>query len=229
MSDAGLIAEYRLHVEIRHSERILIAIDHILTESQTLLSDLDAIAVSIGPGSFTGLRVGLATAKGLLMGTDKQMVLVPTLEAMAAGFPYSRMPVAPVIHARKDEIYWSLFDLSEGTPRRLYPDAAASPQEMLDQLAGLKEVLFVGDGALRRRDLILENRPGGAFFPPPALQFPSAAAVAALGLLKFSKGERTHPAEAVPLYLKASTAELKWSEGQGKMGSDLPIRADHAS
>lgn len=229
MSDAGLIAEYRLHVEIRHAERILIAIDHVLTESKTALSDLDAVAVSIGPGSFTGLRVGLATAKGLLMGIDKPVVLVPTLEAMAAGFPYSRMPVVPLIHARKDEVYWSLFDLQDGTPRRVHPDAAASPREMLDQIAGLKEVLFVGDGAAKRRDLILERRPAGSFFSPRALQFPSAAAVAELGLLKFSKGEITDPAEAVPLYLKASTAELKWNEGQGKMGSELPIRADHAT
>jgi tRNA threonylcarbamoyladenosine biosynthesis protein TsaB len=229
MSDAGLIAEYRLHVEIRHSERILIAVDHILTESQTPLSDLDAIAVSIGPGSFTGLRVGLATAKGLLMAIGKPIVLVTTLEAMAASFPYSKMPVVPLIHARKDEVYWSLFDLQEGLPRRLHPDAAASPEEMLNQIAGLKEVLFVGDGALKRRDLIVEKRPEGAFFPPRALQFPSAAAVAELGLSKLSKGETTDPAEAVPLYLKASTAELKWKTGEGKMGSDLPIRADHAS
>ena len=229
MSDSGLIAEYRLHVEVRHSERILIAIDHVLTESKTALSDLDAVAVSIGPGSFTGLRVGLATAKGLLMGAGKPMVAVPTLEAMAAGFPYSRMPVAPLIHARKDEVYWSLFDLHDGTPRRLHPDAVGSPREMLDRIASLKEILFVGDGAVKRRDLILEQRPDGSFFPPLALQFPSAAAVAELGLLKFSKGEKTDPAEAVPLYLKASTAELKWNEGRGKMGADLPIRADHAS
>ncbi len=228
MSDAGLIAEYRLHVEARHSQRILVAVDHVLTESKTALSDLDAIAVSIGPGSFTGLRVGLATAKGLLMGIGKPIVLVPTLEAMAAAFPYSKMPVAPFIHARRNEVYWAVFDLQEGAPRRLRPDTASSPQEAVDQMGELGAVIFVGDGAIKHRDLILERKPGRAFFPPRALQFPSAAGVAEQGLLKLAKGEVTHPAEAVPVYLRPSTAELKWSEGQGKMGPDLPIRADHA-
>jgi tRNA threonylcarbamoyladenosine biosynthesis protein TsaB len=222
MSDAGLIAEYRLHVEIRHSERLLVAIDHILTESQTSLSELDAIAVSVGPGSFTGLRVGLATAKGLVMGAEKAMVLIPTLEAMAAAFPYSKMRVAPFLHARRDEVYWALFDLSEGFPRRLLPDTAASPQDALDQIGDAGDVLFVGDGAVKHRDLILKGRSGQAFFPPRALQFPSAAAVAELGLLRFLKGETTPSTEAVPVYLRPSTAELKWEAGQGKMGSGSP-------
>lgn len=221
MGDGGLIGEYRLHVEIRHSQRLMVAIDHLLTESGTALGDLDAIAISIGPGSFTGLRVGLATAKGLALGADKPMVLVPTLEAMAAAFPYSRMRVASWIHARRDEVYWALFDLREGPPRRLSPDAAGSPQEGLDQIGGSEEVLFVGDGAIKHRDLILERRPDGAFFPPRALQFPSAASVAELGLLKYLRGETTPSAEVVPVYLRASTAELKWKAGQGKMGSGL--------
>lgn len=220
MGDAGLIGEYRLHVEIRHSQRIMVAIDHLLTESGTALADLDAIAISVGPGSFTGLRVGLATAKGLALGADKPMILIPTLEAMAAPFPFSRMRIAPFLHARREEVYWSLFDLHEGLPRRLAPDAAGSPQEALDQIGESGEVLFVGDGAVKHRDLILERRPAGSFFPPRALQFPSAAGVAELGLLKYLKGEMTPSAEAVPVYLRASTAELKWKAGQGKMGSD---------
>lgn len=219
ISDLGLIAEYRLHVEIRHSERLLVAIDHILTESQTGLSDLDAIAISIGPGSFTGLRVGLATAKGLVIGAEKPMVVVPTLEAMAAAFPYAKMPVAAFLHARRDEVFWALFDLGEGFPRRLLPDSAASPQEALDRIGDAGEVLFVGDGAVKHRDLILKRRSVRAFFPPRALQFPSAAAVAELGLVRFLKGETTPSAEAVPVYLRPSTAELKWETGQGKMGS----------
>lgn len=220
MEEGGLIAEYRLHVELRYSERLLSAIDRLFAESKTALSDLDAIAVSIGPGSFTGLRVGLATAKGLATGGDKPLVLVPTLEAMAAAFPYSKALVAPMISARRDEVYWALFDLESGAPERLCPDAASAPLEALDRIVSFdREIVFVGDGAMKYREDILEGHPS-ALFAPRALQFPSPASVAELGLLRFAQGKISSPADAAPAYLRASQAELKWEASRGKISSN---------
>ena len=110
MDEKRLIAEYRLDVVVHHSERILSAIDLLLKESGTTVADLDAIAVSVGPGSFTGLRVGLATAKGLAIARNKPLVLIPTLEAFATIFRYSEAWIVPFIDARKADGYWALFE-----------------------------------------------------------------------------------------------------------------------
>lgn len=217
LEENRLIAEYRLHVEIRHSERLMLAIDHILKESGTSLSDLDGIAVSAGPGSFTGLRVGLATAKGLGVGSGKPLLLVPTLEAMAVSFPYCRALIMPCLHSRRGEVYWSLFRYGRGL-EVIHPDSATSIEAALDLIAGFNEdILFVGEGALNQQTLILDRCGGRAFFPPPALQFPSAAAVAQQGLLRLVRGEQVPPEEAAPFYLRASQAELKWKTGPGRI------------
>ena len=104
MSEVGLISEYRMGVAARHSERLLPAIDHLLTQSRSSLSELSAIAVSAGPGSYTGLRVGLAVAKGLAMGAHLPLVMVPTLEAHAAAFSQCQRLIAPMLDARRGQV-----------------------------------------------------------------------------------------------------------------------------
>lgn len=219
--ETHLIAEYRLNVPTRHAERIMVSIDHLLKQSQTRLSDLDAIAVSIGPGSFTGLRVGLATAKGLAVGANLCLILIPTLEVMAAGFPYAHPLIAPFIDARKGEVYTALFDAKQKKLQRLQADQAIPPEAALsDILVVSKElkrpVLFTGDGTTKYRDLIQEKMGEQACFAPHAFQFASAAQVAELAFPRFLKGEVTPPDLANPVYLRASTAELKRAEAEAK-------------
>ncbi len=216
MDEKRLIAEYRLDVVVRHSERILSAIDWLLKESGTKVSDLDAIAISVGPGSFTGLRVGLATAKGLAIGQNKPLVLIPTLEVFAAIFRYCNAWIVPWIDARKSEVYWALFECEDGQIKRCTADAATTPEIALQEISVLiagqteqKKVLFVGDGASRYREAILKEMSDIARFPSPLFQFPSAAAVAELALIKLEKGEICDPILAVPSYVRASTPELK--------------------
>ena len=211
IDETRLIAEYRLHVEVRHSERLLSTIDHLMTGSGISLADLDGIAVSIGPGSFTGLRVCLATAKGLAFGIGKPLALVPTLEGMAAAFPYCKAPVSPWLDARRGEVYWGLFDYTGAALARLRPDAATSPEQVLDEIKRLgREILFIGEGAIQYREKIVEALGERALFPPPASHFPSSAAIAERGLFRLLKGETVSPEEAAPIYLRASTAESKW-------------------
>lgn len=225
MDEERLIAEYRLDVAVRHSERIMVAIDHLLKESHTKLSDLDAIAVSIGPGSFTGLRVGLATAKGLATGAGRPLVLVPTLAAMAHPFSHSKYLIAPWINARRGEVYWSLFENQDNHLVQYTQDAATSPEDaikeigdvMREQKTRFSGILFVGDGALKYRSIIQKKLEAKAAFPTLSLQFPSAASVAELGLELLTKGEGMAPDLAVPSYLRASYAELKRNASEGKM------------
>ncbi len=216
MDEKRLIAEYRLDVVVHHSERILSAIDLLLKESGTTVAELDAIAVSVGPGSFTGLRVGLATAKGLAIGRGKPLVLVPTLEAFAAILKYSETWIVPFMDARKAEVYWALFKSQNGNIKRFSSDAANTTEVALREIASLsaahqrhESVMFVGDGVSRYQELILKEMPDIARFPSPLFQFPSAAAVAELALVKLEKGEVCDPVLAVPSYVRASTPELK--------------------
>ena len=101
---AGLIAEVRLNVKSTHSERLMMEIDHVLKQSFLKMSDIDVFAIAVGPGSFTGLRIGLSTVKGLSYATGKPIVSVPTLEAFAWNFPYCRYPVCTLLDARKKEV-----------------------------------------------------------------------------------------------------------------------------
>ncbi len=214
MDEERLIAEYRLHVDVRHAERIMVAIDRLLKDSKTALAECDAITVSIGPGAFTGLRVGLATAKGLAFGAGIDLVAVPTLEVMAAAFPYAKPLIAPFVDARRGEVYWALFDCGKGNPDRLIEDAACTPDLALETIflseaSRGRGVLFVGDGSMKYRETILKKLPSLACFATRALQFPSAVNAAELGLARLLKGDFI-PAELVkPAYIRASAAELK--------------------
>src|ERR1700690_1829481 len=108
-SQAGLIAEIKLNVKTTHSERLMTAISQVLSQSGIDLRGIDAFAVASGPGSFTGLRIGLSTVKGLSYATGKPVVTVPTLEAFAWNFPYSMYPVCLMLDARRGEVYSALF------------------------------------------------------------------------------------------------------------------------
>ncbi len=204
-----LIAECRIDIRFRHSERLLWAIDHLLEVGQTALTDIAAIAVSSGPGSYTGLRVGLATAKGLAMGSQKPLVMVPTLEAMAAAFPYCRALIAPFLYSRRTEVHWALFDSHGGSPLRLCPDATSSVEEALRQMGSFKrEILFVGEEALKYKEIIIDASGGQALFPPLALQPPMASFVAEMGLARFLRGEAVLPHEAIPNEMQVSSVEF---------------------
>ena len=199
MAEAGLISEYRMGVAVRHSERLLPAIDHLLTQSHASLSQISAIAVSAGPGSYTGLRVGLAVAKGLAMGAHLPLVMVPTLEAHAAAFSQCQRLIAPMLDARRGQVYWALFDPRPEGLTRIYPDTVSTLQEAIAIIRSFqRETLVTGDPP--DRDAIAAAIP--ASFPIRAAAFPSAACVAERGLLRLQRGETIAPDAAVPTYLR---------------------------
>ena len=121
MDDLTLIAETRLNVKSTHSERLMTEIEHCLKQSSLKISDIDVFAVAIGPGSFTGLRIGLSAVKGLSYATGKPIVSVPTLDALALNFPYSRYPVCTMLDARKKEVYAALFKWEDDNKTELPP------------------------------------------------------------------------------------------------------------
>ena len=162
---AGLIAETRLNVKTTHSERLMTVIDHTLVQSELGMSDIDAFAVAIGPGSFTGLRIGLSTVKGLSYATGKPVVTVPTLEAFAWNFPCSRYPVCLMLDARRNEVYSAVFTWEQGGFKRILEDISIRAEDLLKELQGM--VLFAGDGVSVYREIIMEIMKERAVMAPP--------------------------------------------------------------
>ncbi len=206
----GLVAETRLNVKTTHSERLMTVIDHVLEQSEMGLDNIDAFAVAIGPGSFTGLRIGLSTAKGLSYATGKPIVAVPTLEAFAHNFSYCSYPVCLMLDARKGEVYAAVFKWEGGAFRRVVEDISIKTEDLLKKFDQV--VLFAGEGAALYKSVITEVMKERAVFASPEKMVPSPANVAVLGLSKAARGEYADALASVPRYIRKSEAEVKWSE-----------------
>lgn len=207
LDDDVVVAEHTLHVATTHSERLLASIHRLLEESGFTLNSLDGLAVSAGPGSFTGLRIGLATAKGLAFATGHPLVGVPTLDALAWGVPFASYPVCPLLDAKKGEVYSALYRHRQGTFERLTEYRVLSPQHLLREL-GEGPICFLGDGVSAYRHRIVETIGDRAYFVPPPRRYPSAACVAELGARRLAAGDGADPAGVVPIYVRPSEAEL---------------------
>ena len=207
---AGLIAETRLNVKTTHSERLMTAVNNTLIQSEMDLDAIDAFAVAIGPGSFTGLRIGLSTVKGLSYASGKPVVTVPTLDAFARNFSYSTYPVCLMLDARKSEVYAAVYRWEEDGFRTVIECVSVKPEVLLEKLQG--KVLFAGEGVLLYREKILTIMKERAVIATLDKMVPSPAHVAMLGMAKAVRGEFTVISQAVPFYIRKSEAEVKWSE-----------------
>ncbi len=180
--DGSVLAEITETVGRGHTEKLLRAVESTLSRASVDLGELDAIAVSIGPGRFSGLRVGLATAKGLAAARGLPVVPVQSLEALAeSARPYEGL-VCPILDARKGEVYAALFHLGDGRERVLQ-DVAVAPAGMIERVreaAGGREVLFVGGGAAACADDVKAALGGGAHFPDADVSTATPLAMAAI-------------------------------------------------
>lgn len=194
-----------------HSERLMLMVERLLSGVDLTFGELDGIAVSSGPGSFTGLRIGMATAKGLCVASGVSLVAVSTLEALAysAGNPHS--PVCVIMSARKQEVYAAVYDGSRGAggfdesgdfPQALLAPAPIELHELLPQLP--PRVHLAGPGVRDHRQTLDEVLGDAASFAPDALNDPTAGAIALLGERHLALGHTVDPADAEPSYLKLS-------------------------
>jgi tRNA threonylcarbamoyladenosine biosynthesis protein TsaB len=211
---AGLIAESRLNIKSTYSEKLMTEIDHILRQSMLTISDIDVFGISIGPGSFTGLRIGLSTLKGFAFATGKPIVSVPTLEALAWNFPYSGYPVCTMLDARKNEVYAALFRWEGETFRKVFDEVAIPADRLLKTIKetvdnAREKIVFAGEGALLYKREIIGIMGDMAVFASPERIVPSPANIAILGLKKALKGEFSEPVSLIPRYIRKSEAEIK--------------------
>jgi tRNA threonylcarbamoyladenosine biosynthesis protein TsaB len=210
LDDNRLLGEITLNIAITHSERLMSAVDRLLADCGLAPADLGGLAVSVGPGSFTGLRVGLATVKALAMALDLPVAPVPTLDALAARLPFADAPVCPILDARKAEVYLSLYRWSGDGMAREWDYLALAPEAAAARLE--PPVILLGDGIEACRPW-LDRLGAGAQVAPAAQRLPSAATVAGLGFAVLAAGGGVSAEALAPLYLRPSEAELKSRRG----------------
>jgi len=205
----GLIAELKLSVRVVHSERLMPSIKWLLESSRINLDEIDAFGISIGPGSFTGLRIGLSTVKGLSYATHKPIIPVPTLDAFARVLPYCSYVFCPMLDARKREVYTALYRWEDHRCVKIMDELVIKPDKLIDRLKDQK-VIFAGDGAILYRDIIIEKMGDRALFAPPSKMRPSAVTVGEIALEESSKGQKIEPISLTPFYIRKSEAEIRW-------------------
>jgi tRNA threonylcarbamoyladenosine biosynthesis protein TsaB len=201
-----LLAEIVVDSLANHSDKLLLHVQQILAEQHSSLAEIAAFAVIDGPGSFTGLRVGVAAAKGLARACQRPLFGVSSLHLLAAALPYASLPVSVLIDARKKEVYTATFSTAAGYPSLLDEPRVLPPQQLLAEMAA--PALFVGSGTLLYRDLIVARFGAHATFAPGPLHTPRASAAAPLVLQQLRAGAQSDPELLLPRYIRPSEAEI---------------------
>ena len=203
MQDAELLAQYSQCSGLTHSRTLLPMVEDILKNTDKRLADVDFIAVAHGPGSFTGIRIGVSTVKGLAWASDKKCVGVSTLAAMAWHGAAAGGLVCPVMDARRSQVYNALFEIKDGAPERLCRDRAIALSELAAELKGYdREVLLVGDGARLSFDYLTAEGIS-CRIAPQNLLYQSAWGVG-MEALRIEPGTAD---DLLPVYLRLSQAE----------------------
>jgi tRNA threonylcarbamoyladenosine biosynthesis protein TsaB len=211
IDDGEIISDYLLNIPVTHSERLLGAVEFVLREAHCPIENIDGWAISLGPGSFTGLRIGVSTVKGLAYATGKPVAGVSTLDVLASQIPPTSYLICPILDARKKEVYTAFYRYQEGISLQRKSDYQAIRPE--DLVKNIKEpTIFLGEGLKTYGDFLQKSLPSWAIFPPPSLSVPHGSIVAKLGSERLQKGEHLELSTFVPVYVRPSEAEMKWQE-----------------
>jgi len=213
INDDRVLSEYHLNIPVTHSERLLEAIEFILKKARCAVEDLDGWAISLGPGSFTGLRIGVSTVKGLALATQKPVAGVPTLDVLASQISPTPYLICPILDARKGEVYTALYRYEEGNLLKRESDyQAIRPEDLVKRIK--ERTIFIGDAVKTYGDYLQTSLSFLAIFSPIPLHLPLGSGVAKLGFELLQKGEYLDLSTFTPLYVRPSEAELKWKERQ---------------
>ncbi len=207
-TEERLIAEYTLNTKATHAERLLTAIEHVVQSTSLTIRDLDGIAVAKGPGSFTGLRIGVTTAKSLAYSIQKPIVAVSSLDALASQYLYSDRLLCPFLDARKKEVYTAFYRNTGAHIQRLSEYAVIAPHNVFQEIH--EPVVFLGDGVAPYRHQIDEALGELAYFADPAHLLPRGSLVAEIGAKRLLQGEADDCFALTPFYLRKSDAEIHW-------------------
>ncbi|MDD2853439.1 MAG: tRNA (adenosine(37)-N6)-threonylcarbamoyltransferase complex dimerization subunit type 1 TsaB [Desulfuromonadaceae bacterium] len=213
--DERVVAESLVNTDRTLSARLIPEIERMLATAGLTAADIDLFASTIGPGSFTGVRGGVATIQGLALATGKPCTGFSSLAVLAMNFSLSNTLICPMLDARKNEVYAALYDCSSSIPNAHIKDCVLPPAAFLNLIATLTDqpVIFLGDGALRFSELIAQRLGSQAMYAPYPFNSPHAANGALLALHAFRHGQLLEPSQLLPVYLRASDAEINRAKG----------------
>ncbi|MCI8560738.1 MAG: tRNA (adenosine(37)-N6)-threonylcarbamoyltransferase complex dimerization subunit type 1 TsaB [Dorea sp.] len=212
-----LVAEYTVNFKKTHSQTLLPMLDEVAKMTELDMESIDAIAVAAGPGSFTGLRIGSATAKGLGLALNKPLVAVPTLEGLAYNLCGAADIVCPIMDARRGQVYAGIYEFHKNKLIVLEDQMAIAIEELGRKLLDYdRRIIFLGDGVPVFRDVLTEQLLKGRdiSFAPCNMNRQRAASVAALAICYYRDGKIESALEHVPEYLRVSQAEREQKERQ---------------
>lgn len=211
MEDDLLLAEYTVNHKKTHSQKIMVMIDQILKDLELTAADIDIFAAAVGPGSFTGLRIGVATVKALAHAHNKRVVSVGTLEALAYNLPHAEHIIVPILDARRNNVFTASYIWDDGLKEIGEPEGITI-EECVGVCSNFIDTIFLGDGAIAHREYIESELGENALFPHGAALTSRASSVAALAMDKAKRGETQSYLEMVPKYIKKSQAEKELEE-----------------
>ncbi len=213
VTDDVLNAEYTINHKKTHSQTLLPMIDEICKMIELDKESLDAVAISGGPGSYTGLRIGSATAKGIGLALDIPIISVPTMDAMAYNFFSSNYVICPIMDARRQQVYTGIYAFEETEMKTIKPQCIMMIQDLISELDKIgKPVMFLGDAIAVDKNIIEEEMKTEHYYAPASMNGPKASSLAALATLYWKEGKVEPAAEHKPEYLRLSQAERELKE-----------------
>ena len=222
--DDNLIGEYTVNYKKTHSQTLLPMLDAVAKMIELDLKTVDAIAVAKGPGSFTGLRIGAATAKGLGLALDVPLIEIPTVDGLAYNLWGAKDLVCPLMDARRNQTYTGIYAFEGGEMQVLEPQCAVDISKIVEKINGLRRaVVFLGDGVPVFRDYISEHVQVPYTFAPAHVNKQRAGAVAALAFQYLQDGRTVSAVEHQPDYLRLSQAERERKEKEARLPGDAGV------
>ena len=209
LSDDTVVSEFTVNNKKTHSQTLLPMIEQVVKMAGIELEELDAIAVAAGPGSFTGLRIGSSTAKGMALALKKPILSIPTLEGLAYRLtPVTDELVCPLMDARRNQVYTGIYQNKKEGIEAVRQQEAVAIEELIEQVNALERpVVFLGDGVPVQKEVLEANITVPYRFAPAHLNRRSASAVAALGVVYYKEGKSEDARDHKPIYLRQSQAE----------------------
>jgi tRNA threonylcarbamoyladenosine biosynthesis protein TsaB len=213
IEDEDIMIEYIINGLIKkHSSILLPAIEGMLTNINMGIQDINGIAITIGPGSFTGLRVGLGVAKGLSYAASIPVASVITLDALVCNVAKIPAMICPVLDARKGEVYFALYRGGDQLSKMI-DYQCESIEKLLSRIENIQEnIIFLGEGTLKYQSRIKDTMGSRAIFIHPTLSILKASNVALIGLEKIKKGKVENIYSISPFYMRKSEAEIVWEK-----------------
>lgn len=212
-----LVGEYTIHNKKTHSQTLLPMIEAMLKMADFSVKELDAIAVAAGPGSFTGLRIGASTAKGLGQALSIPLIAVPTLEGLAYNLAGADALVCAMMDARRNQAYYAIYEVNETLPVTVTEPAAAPIEEVIRQVnETARKTIFVGDGVPVFRERLEEELTVSYAWAADSVRYQKAASIASLGKSYMQRGKSMPAKDFAPIYLRLSQAERERQEREEK-------------